>query len=87
MVLAPDFLDRIAERIEKILVGRDDRSVGVELDHGLRAADRIDLGLRVATGLAAKHVVVSRRSMDIETPGRQAVANRGCVSKAVGWDN
>ena len=43
MVLALDLVERIAHRAEEILVGGDDRAVHVELDHGLRPADRRDL--------------------------------------------
>src|SRR6202012_4530813 len=39
VMLALDFLQRVTERGEKIRIGRDDRSVEVELDHRLRFAD------------------------------------------------
>jgi hypothetical protein len=41
--LALDFAERVAQSLEKILVGGDDGAVHVELDHGLGAADRDDL--------------------------------------------
>ena len=40
---ALDFVQRISQRVQEILVGGDDRAVEVELDHGLRLADGRDL--------------------------------------------
>ena len=40
MVLPLDLLERIAERLEKILVGTENGAIERELDHGLRLADR-----------------------------------------------
>ncbi len=47
VVLALDFRKRIAHRLQKIIVGGDDRSIEVKFDHGLGFADGIDLALIV----------------------------------------
>jgi hypothetical protein len=48
VVFAGDLLQPVSHRIQEIPVGRDDGSVHVELDHGLRFADGVHLGKRVA---------------------------------------
>src|ERR1700739_3454915 len=40
VMFALDLIQGIAEGIQKILVGGDDSSIHMELDHGLRLADR-----------------------------------------------
>jgi hypothetical protein len=40
MMLALDFIETVAHRVEEILVGNDDRAVHLELDHRLRPVDR-----------------------------------------------
>ena len=40
---AADLVQRVADRLEEVLVGADDGAVHVEFDHGLRLADRCDL--------------------------------------------
>jgi hypothetical protein len=47
VMLSLDFRQAIAERVEKRLVGGDDGAVGVEVDHGLRLVDRLDLAIRI----------------------------------------
>ena len=47
VMLALDFVQRVAERVEEVLVGGADRAVHVELDHRLRLADRRDLAVVV----------------------------------------
>ncbi len=42
-MLALDFVERVAQRAEEVVVGGDDRAVHLELDHRLRLADRRDL--------------------------------------------
>ena len=39
VMLALDLVERVAERVQEILVGGDDGAVEVELDHGLRLAE------------------------------------------------
>jgi hypothetical protein len=45
MVLAPDFIEPITQRAQKILVGGDDRAVEIKLDHRLRLVQRLQLAL------------------------------------------
>ena len=40
VMLALDFAESVADRLEEVLVGADDGAVHVEFDHGLRFADR-----------------------------------------------
>src|SRR5262249_53258457 len=47
MVLSPDFLERVAECLQEILVGMKDGAIEGELDHGLRLADRGDFSFVV----------------------------------------
>src|SRR6202007_1161430 len=59
VMLALDFLQRITECGEKIRVGRDDRSVEVELDHRLRFADGLRLcqrTLQSCPALKTEHI-------------------------------
>ena len=44
-MLAFDLVQRIAERLEEVVVGGDDRAVQVELDHSLRLVDGGELAL------------------------------------------
>ena len=46
-MLALDLLERVAQRAEEVVVGRDDRAVHVELDHRLGLADGLDLALEI----------------------------------------
>jgi len=43
-----DFLQLVTERLEIVLVGIEDGAVQIELDDGLRLADRGDLALIIA---------------------------------------
>src|SRR5215470_16699519 len=47
MVFSPDFLKRVTECLEEILVGIEDGAIEREFDHGLRLTDRGDLSLVV----------------------------------------
>jgi hypothetical protein len=58
VVLAADFLEGVAERAEEILIRRDDRTIEVELDDGLRLVQRIECGLRLGRS-AREHAGVS----------------------------
>ncbi len=42
-----NLLERIADRIEEILIGLEDRAVECELDHCLRAADGVHLPAQI----------------------------------------
>src|SRR5262245_1602347 len=54
---ALDFGKRVTQCGEEILVRGDDRTVEIELDHGLRAADRSDLaGVLHAANLLGRDV-------------------------------
>ena len=57
MVLAADFFQRVAQRLEEVLVGREHLAVEPELDHRLRLADRRELALEV--GVAQLSAVMS----------------------------
>ena len=46
-MLALDLVQRVAQRIQEILVGGDDGAVEVEFDDGLGLADGVDLALVV----------------------------------------
>src|SRR6202008_3353416 len=52
MMLAPDFIERIADRCEEVRIGIDDGAVEIEFDHRLRPVERLDLGDRVPDLLA-----------------------------------
>ncbi len=55
VVLAPDLVERVAHRVQEILVGGDDGAVELELDHRLRLADRCGLRQRILdVGLVAE---------------------------------
>ena len=43
VVFPPDFLKRIANRVQKILIRRQDEAIEIELNHGHRAVQRSDL--------------------------------------------
>jgi hypothetical protein len=62
VVLALDLRKRIAERLQEILVGGNDRAVDVELDDSLRFADRRRLSKRIA-----RSRVVSPRKRSISS--------------------
>ena len=47
MVLALDLVQPVAERLEEVVIGGDDRAVQVELDHRLGLADGGDLALEI----------------------------------------
>jgi len=53
MMLALDFVETVTHRVEKVLVGGDDRAVHLELDHRLRPADRGRLRQCIARGRIA----------------------------------
>src|SRR3954447_23203591 len=59
-MLALDLVEPIAERIEKILVGRDDRPIKVEFDHGLRAADCLNMSLCIDAGFTTEHFIAPK---------------------------
>jgi len=42
-MLARDFRQGVAHRLQKVLIGRYDGAIQLEFDHGLRSADRLDL--------------------------------------------
>ena len=42
-MFADNFFQRIAKGVQKILICRDDRAIHIELNHGLRLADRCNL--------------------------------------------
>ena len=65
-----DLGQRISHGVQEVLVGIQDFSVEIELDHRLRLADRIDLaGVVGAVQLLLGHV-----AGDLDHPGRLAVA-------------
>ncbi len=45
VMFAADFVETVAENVEEVLVGGDDRAVQIEFDDGLRPAQRIELGM------------------------------------------
>ena len=47
VMLALDFLERVSDCAEEVGICRDDRSVHVELDDGLRLVERVELGLEL----------------------------------------
>ena len=47
VMLAFDLVQAVAERLQEILVGGDDRAVEVELDHGLGLVDGGDLAAQI----------------------------------------
>ena len=47
-MLAADFLEAVADRIEKVLVRREDRTVHFEFDDGLGFAQSLDRRAKVA---------------------------------------
>ena len=51
-MLALDFAERVAEGFQEIVVGGADGAVQVELDHGLRPAERV--GERLVRGILEK---------------------------------
>ena len=59
VMLALDLVERVAHRVEKILVGGDDGAVELELDHRLRLADGVRLRerfLQICIPLKIEHV-------------------------------
>ena len=50
VVLADDLVAPIAHRVEKIIVGIDDRAVQIEMDDGLGLVDGGDLPLEIGAG-------------------------------------
>ena len=52
VVLALHLREGVAQRVQEVVVGRDDRPVEVELDHCLRLANGLDLTLEIR-GFAA----------------------------------
>ena len=69
MVLALDFVERVAHRAEEILVRGDDGAVHVEFDDGLGAADRHDL----AGVLHALHLLRSDVGGELDHADRLAL--------------
>lgn len=46
MWLALDLVEPVAERVEEVLVRRDDRSIKCEFDHRERPTDRSELSVQ-----------------------------------------
>ncbi|WP_247332400.1 hypothetical protein [Bradyrhizobium sp. 21] len=74
MMLALDFIKPIAEGVEKILVGRDDRAVKLEFDHGLRAADCLNLSLCIEAGFTTEHFIAPKLMARLQPVGLRAIA-------------
>ncbi|WP_354065033.1 hypothetical protein [Bradyrhizobium sp. RT6a] len=74
MMLALDFIEPIAEGVEKILVSRDDRPIKIEFDHGLRPADCLNLSLCIDTGFTTEHFIAPKLMARLQRVGLQAIA-------------
>ena len=47
--LPTDLVEPVADRVQEVLVGRDDRAVEIEFDDRLRLAECVDLGQCLAS--------------------------------------
>ncbi|MFL6808154.1 MAG: hypothetical protein ACJ8FD_04010 [Bradyrhizobium canariense] len=74
MMLALDFIEPIAEGVEKILVSRDDRPVRIEFDQGLRPADCLNLSLCIDAGFTTEHFIAPKLMLRLQHVGSQAIA-------------
>ena len=72
VMLALDFFQRVAKRIQKILVGIDDAAIKAEFDDGLRALQRHDHA-RVHAGLG--DIVPFKNIADIVALGIEHAAD------------
>src|SRR3954469_24812377 len=73
-MLALDLVEPIAERIEKVLVGRDDGPIKVEFDHGLRAAQCLKLSLCIDAGFTTEHFIAPKLMLRLQRMRFQTIA-------------